>query len=79
MRPTTAAAHTIRTLVAAVPDDRLREIFLALALAALAGPAVEKGNPLRATDGAVGAAAAKVAQHRHAFERQATRAASPRT
>jgi hypothetical protein len=45
MRPTTAAADTIRTLIAAVPDDRLREIFLDLALAALAVPAVEEPKP----------------------------------
>ena len=40
-----AAADTIRTLIAAVPDDRLREIFLELALAALAVPAVEEPRP----------------------------------
>jgi hypothetical protein len=40
MRPTTAAADTIRTLIAAVPDDRLRELFVEFALAALAVPAV---------------------------------------
>jgi hypothetical protein len=45
MRTTTAAADTIRTLIAAVPDERLREIFLELALAALAGPAVEQPKP----------------------------------
>jgi hypothetical protein len=47
MCPQPAAADTIRTLIAAVPDDRLREIFLELALAALAVPAVAepKGAP----------------------------------
>ena len=45
MRPTTTAADTIRTLIAAVPDDRLRELFLELALAALAVPAVEEPKP----------------------------------
>lgn len=45
MRP--AAAITVRALIAAVPDERLREIFLDLALAALVVPAVEepKGAP----------------------------------
>jgi hypothetical protein len=45
MRPNPAAADTIRTLIAAVPDDRLREIFLDLALAALAVPAVAEPKP----------------------------------
>ena len=45
MRPTTAAADTIRTLIAAVPDERLRELFLELALATLAVPAVEAPKP----------------------------------
>jgi hypothetical protein len=45
MRPTIAAADTIRTLIAAVPDDRLRELFLEFALAALAVPAVEEPKP----------------------------------
>ena len=45
MRPNPAAADTIRTLIAAVPDDRLRELFLELALAALAVPAVEEPKP----------------------------------
>ena len=57
MRPTIAAADTVRTLIAAIPDDRLRELFLELALAALAVPAVEEPKPARATDDAVGAAA----------------------
>ena len=42
MCPHPAAADTLRTLIAAVPDDRLRELFLDLALAALAVPAVEE-------------------------------------
>ena len=42
MCPHPAAADTIRTLIAAVPDERLRELFLELALAALAVPAVEE-------------------------------------
>jgi hypothetical protein len=45
MRPNPAAADTIRTLIAAVPDDRLRELFLELALAALAVPSVEEPKP----------------------------------
>ena len=45
MRPHPAAADTIRTLIAAVPGDRLRELFLELALAALAVPAVEEPKP----------------------------------
>jgi hypothetical protein len=47
MRPTTIAADvTVRALIAAIPDDRLRELFLELALAALAVPAVvEKQVP----------------------------------
>ena len=46
MRPTTTAADTIRTLIAAVPDERLRELFLDLALTALdAVPAVEEPKP----------------------------------
>ena len=47
MRPTTAAADTIRILIAAVPDDRLRELFLELALAALAVPAADAPKPAR--------------------------------
>ena len=46
MRPH-SAADTIRTLVAAVPDDRLRELFLDLALATLAVPFVEEPRPAR--------------------------------
>jgi hypothetical protein len=45
MCPHPAAADTIRTLIAAVPDERLRELFLELALAALAVPAVEAPKP----------------------------------
>jgi hypothetical protein len=45
MRPTIAADATVRALIAAVPDDRLRELFLELALAALAIPAVEEPKP----------------------------------
>jgi hypothetical protein len=45
MCPHPAAADTIRTLIAAVPDDRLRELFLEFALAALAVPAVEEPKP----------------------------------
>ena len=46
MRPTIAADATVRALIAAIPDDRLRELFLELALAALAVPAVvEKQVP----------------------------------
>jgi hypothetical protein len=45
MRPHPAAADTIRTLIAAIPDDRLRELFIELALAALAVPAVEEPKP----------------------------------
>ena len=45
MRPHPAAADTIRTLIAAVPDERLRELFVELALAALAVPAVEAPKP----------------------------------
>ena len=45
MRPNPAAADTIRTLIAAVPDDRLRETLLDLALAALAVPAIEEPKP----------------------------------
>jgi hypothetical protein len=46
MRPTIAADVTVRALIAAIPDDRLRELFLELALAALAVPAVvEKQVP----------------------------------
>jgi hypothetical protein len=47
MRPHPAAADTIRTLIAAIPDDRLRELFVELALAALAVPAVEDQKPAR--------------------------------
>jgi hypothetical protein len=36
MRPTTAAATTVRALIAAVPDDRLRELFVELAFTTLA-------------------------------------------
>jgi hypothetical protein len=39
MRP--AAAITVRALIAAIPDNRLRELFLELALAALANSAAE--------------------------------------
>src|SRR5262245_36869362 len=39
MRPSPAAATTVRTLIAAIPDDRLRELFVELALNALAIPA----------------------------------------
>ena len=42
MRPTNEAAKTVRTLISAIPDNRLRELFLELALAALAVPAVEE-------------------------------------
>lgn len=45
MRPHPAAATTVRALIAAVPDNRLRELFLELALAALAVPAVEEPKP----------------------------------
>jgi hypothetical protein len=47
MRPTNTAATTVRTLIAAIPNDRLRELFLDLALTALAVPAVKepKGAP----------------------------------
>jgi hypothetical protein len=45
MRPTTAAADTVRSLIAAIPDDRLRELFLELALAALAVPPSEDPKP----------------------------------
>jgi hypothetical protein len=45
MRPTSAAATTVRALIAAVPDDRLHELFLEFALAALAVPAVEEPKP----------------------------------
>ena len=39
MRPHPAAATTVRTLIAAIPDDRLRELFIELALSTLACPA----------------------------------------
>jgi len=45
MRPTIAADATVRALIAAVPDNRLRELFLELALAALSVPAVEEPKP----------------------------------
>jgi hypothetical protein len=45
MRPNPAAADTIRTLIAAVPDNRLRELFVELALAALAVPASDDPKP----------------------------------
>lgn len=47
MRSNPAAADTIRALIAAVPDNRLREIFLELALTALAVPAAEEPKPAR--------------------------------
>jgi hypothetical protein len=50
MRPNPAAADTIRTLIAAVPDERLRELFLELALAALAVLPSKRKSRLRATD-----------------------------
>jgi hypothetical protein len=45
MRPNIAADATVRALIAAIPDNRLRELFLELALAALAVPAVEAPKP----------------------------------
>ena len=45
MRSNHAAAETIRALISAVPDNRLRELFLELALTALAVPAVEEPKP----------------------------------
>ena len=48
MRPTTAADATVRTLINAIPDNRLRELFLELALAAIAVPAVKEPKPARA-------------------------------
>lgn len=45
MRPTTAADATVRTLINAIPDNRLRELFLELALAAIAVPAVKEPKP----------------------------------
>jgi hypothetical protein len=38
MRPHPATADTIRALIAAIPDDRLRELFVELTLAALTVP-----------------------------------------
>jgi hypothetical protein len=67
MRPHPAAADTIRTLIAAVPDDRLREIFLDLALAALSVPAVEEPSRNGRRRKAASAGKHKIDRHRRAY------------
>jgi hypothetical protein len=45
MRASSAAAATLRTLIAAIPDDRLRDLFIGLVLNSLTSPPPRTAQP----------------------------------
>jgi hypothetical protein len=47
MRASSAAAATLRTLIAAIPDDRLRDLFIGLVLNSLTSPPLRTAQPTR--------------------------------